>query len=129
MGWNGDSENYEYWIKAIDKDMIIFFAELINTYSSNALPLNTLNIEEKKIGKKELIYYELNFSHEDGFHEILNVNYLQSYFKELVVVNKFSPFLTVRIEAVITRSSINEYTYNCNEDVIYICSPAQYPKT
>ena len=129
MGWNGDSENYEYLIKAIDKDMIILFAELINTYSSNALPLSSLNIEERKIGKKELIYYEFNFSHEDGFHEILNINYLQSHFKEFVVVNKFSPFFTIRIEAVITRFSVNEYTYNCIEDVIYICSPVQHPRT
>lgn len=69
--------------------MIVLFAKLINNYSSNALPLSTLNIEEKKTGKKELINYELNFSYEDGFHGILNVNYLQSYFKELVVVNKY----------------------------------------
>jgi hypothetical protein len=129
MSWNGDSSTFHYSIKATDKDLVETLIRLIRSQSPDALPSNKkLKIEEKVVGKKGLFYYELNFSYGYGPIDVFDITYLRVAFKNLVVTNKLLPFYTVRIEAVITISNLNEYTRNTTQDITYICSPAQYPK-
>jgi hypothetical protein len=127
MAWNGDSSSFNFVVIATDRDLIERFADIIRADSPRALPAKRLKIVEKDIGKN-LRYHELTFTYSYGFHEILSIDFLQSCFGGLFVIDKLLPFFTVRIEMVIRRSNLNEYSYNTTEDVIYVCSPAQYPK-
>jgi hypothetical protein len=121
MGWNGDSSSYDFVVQSTEKEHIEKFLQLIEIFFPEAFPIDGIKLEAKPV-KPNLQYYELTFSYEYPFSEVFQS--LQKTFPEFKVFQKLRPHMAFKLEMVITRSCMNEYSNNYATQYVYVCSSA-----
>lgn len=126
MGWDGDSRNYHFCVKATRRQ---YLEEMVSVIQSKSKEKLQLDIVEQNL-TKSIKYYEFNFSDDElELLDVLDPIRLKKIYPEFVFIDNLLPFYTVRIEMVIVTSNFNEYTHKTTDKYSYLCSRPSIAKT